>query len=145
MSRDNYMSNGPVSTMPGRRWEHAQINPCENSGEEDGCAEGTKANWTIQGETDSFGCEYFYLCNCCEEKRQAELKKEDEPKNGFCTFHRGPGTDIRPRRDVLGEGSSGPVYDMCAECRAALQKDADEEAEYWRRQNGDDDDDERYY
>lgn len=128
MSRDDYVSNGPVSSMPGNRWPHTEGFRCENEGEDGGCAAGTKADWKIQGETDSFGCEYFFLCNQCEEKRNARRLEEEEKRDGYCSYHKGMGSNLRLKRDILGEGTSGPVYDMCEDCRKRLNEDAEAEA-----------------
>lgn len=137
--KHDYVSNGPVSTMPGHRWELV-----ENDGtfgcETDGC-ESVRASWKIQGETDSFGCEYFFLCQQCEENRQKELQEENENRFtavSYCEWHRGPGTNVRPTRDIDGEGYSGPLYDVCGACR---QKENERIAQELQDEFPEDDDD----
>lgn len=68
-----------------------------------------------QGETDSFGCEHEGLCLQCYEEWQVERTK---PKSGWCDLHHGQGSDIKPYRDP-DEGTQGPVYQACGECRKA--------------------------
>lgn len=66
----------------------------------------------IQGETDSFGCEYLYMCQeCLDEYDRVEGEQEDECERCGST------DDVGPYRDP-DEGMSGPVYHICSTCRA---------------------------
>lgn len=142
--RDSYASSNPVSTRPGATWPHNGTNDC--SGQDFGyeCSEGTKAAWTIQGDTDSFGCEYFYLCDCCKKKfdnAEEEERIENIEREGYCEWHRGTGKDIKLTRDIDGEGYSGPLYNVCAVCR---QKEQERIAQELEDEFPEDDDDYEY-
>lgn len=76
----------------------------------------------VQGETDSFGAEYHHYCEACytleQELQQyfTERHAEDEAQCEWCnkvTTQK----DLRHTRDI-DEGSNGPVYEVCGECRA---------------------------
>lgn len=114
-------SNGPVSSMPGSimkadaTWIDVM---CDNHPLFPAVAR-------IQGETDSFGCEYFHACRECMDRHHlARLIPED----GFCDWHKGQGKDIRPFRD-MDEGMSGPVYRTCGSCRSKAMEAARAELE----------------
>ncbi|AUR35812.1 hypothetical protein PhaeoP18_01538 [Phaeobacter piscinae] len=68
----------------------------------------------IQGETDSFGSE---LIDCCEECKANIWAAIRTKRNGYCEWCKTIAEDIRDHRD-FEEGSSGPVYSVCAGCRA---------------------------
>jgi hypothetical protein len=70
------------------------------------------AEFRIQGETDSFGAEYEFLCRECFEKR------EIHSITGNCDWC-GSLRSLSFYRD-LEEGFCGPVYRVCSEC---MQKD----------------------
>jgi hypothetical protein len=104
--------------LPGRLLRLPQGAMCESEGHAN-----VPATHCIQGETDSFGYEEICKCTPCYEQYRA---KADEPQDGYCEFHKGEGTDIRPFRDI-DEGFSGPVYDVCQSCRRAANKRVQEE------------------
>lgn len=79
--------------------------PCED------CDNGTLADVLLQGETDSMGAEYHPLCNKCRLQRVRESSSHIS-KCDRCGKER----ETRPWRD-WEEGSSGPVYYICMECR----------------------------
>lgn len=102
-----YVSNGPVGTLPGnvkRVSGDSVCDECEN-----------KALYRVQGETDSFGCEYLYMC---EDHYQEHLKCEEEYKDKpqYCEWCHSEKEDVCPFRD-MDEGMAGPVYDVCPDCR----------------------------
>lgn len=118
-------SHGPVTTMPGARSVAPQGATCDTHPER-------AAVRRVQGETDSFGCEWLDLCAECvaelaEHARQASI--------GRCDWCKCEAVDLRPRRDY-NEGMSGPVYEVCGECvrksneRAAAEL-AEHEDDYW--------------
>jgi hypothetical protein len=111
-------SHGPVASMPG---SHHTVPPgtfCDcvsNHPEGD-----VLAVHRVQGETDSFGCEFDDYCDACWVAcLQAQ---EEEPKEPCqCEWCKHETMDCRPYRDI-DEGLAGRVYEVCAACR---KKDAD--------------------
>lgn len=97
-----YISNGPVSTMPGSRSPSDGQEPCENH-------EDRSSSMRVQGETDSFGCEYYYLCQEC-------LDAPTKPELMYCDWCKAERDDCNSFRD-FEEGMSGPVYKVCLACR----------------------------
>jgi hypothetical protein len=83
------------------------------------CDEGNPAVIAEQGETDSFGYEVNYLCQSC-------VDKPSEPWTGRCDYCKKGPFPLQHTRDY-DEGMSGPVYQVCATCKAAQdQRDIDE-------------------
>ncbi len=115
-------SRGPVASLPGAvdRSESALSGSmCDNHDDR-------KAVIRVQGETDSFGCEYHHLCQECHDAWNAEV---DPLETGDCDWCKNPSTGLRPTRDT-DEGMAGPVYYVCQPCRKK-QSDRDY-AEYAR-------------
>lgn len=99
-------SKGPVATMRGATHLLPENGVCCDNHQD------RPAVARIQGETDSFGCEYHDLCDeCAEEMRQALA----EEVAGICDWCRLPTTDLREYRDPE-EGQAGPVYTVCQKC-----------------------------
>lgn len=98
---DIYASSGPVSTLPGNTVNYSGDCKCER------CEK--PATKRVQGETDSMGCEYLYLCNECADKIRNEV---DEYYCDWC----GKFAVVSPMRDI-DEGMAGPVYHVCSDCR----------------------------
>ena len=69
------------------------------------------ATYQVQGETDSFGCEYLYMCDgCYTAYRDERYETWAEQACQRC------GTKgVRPFRDY-DEGMHGPVYYLCKKC-----------------------------
>lgn len=65
----------------------------------------------VQGETDSFGCEYNDFCESCYQ----EFKNEPVDRSGTCDWCRETATDLRDKRDYE-EGFCGRVYRVCGAC-----------------------------
>lgn len=127
MANETYVSRGPVSTLPG------QGKPLEDGSM---CDEHDRpAVKKIQGETDSFGCEFFYMCQECYDAYQ----NEGDPVYDCDHCHKE--RQCTPIRDI-DEGMSGPVYYVCSECRSKHNKRLQEECD---RYADDDDDDDEYY
>lgn len=92
----------------------------------------------IQGETDSFGAEYYHLCDACYEL-DTEIEEyhtakhaEDEAHCEWCrkvTKQK----DLRYTRDI-DEGSSGPVYEVCSECRTKQNDYINDELDFLAEQ-----------
>lgn len=110
-----HSSNGPVSTMPGSAHEVPPGIVCDIHSDR-------KATHRVQGETDSYGCEYLCMCDQCFldfNHQKAALAKEVQR----CDWCRKESADVRPTRDY-DEGTRGPVYDVCGECRARQNANA---------------------
>jgi len=112
-------SHGPVSSMPGSRTLVAEgVARCLDHSDR-------WAQYRVQGETDSMGCEYIHLCAECAE---AERLRALIPVDGYCEWHKGEGSDLRPMRDY-DEGMAGPLYMTCAKCRTRVNEAARRELE----------------
>lgn len=96
---DLYVSQGPVSSMPGSRHSMPEGSMCDEHPTVPAVAR-------VQGETDSFGCEYYFACQQCLDADRAYAEAERQ-KEKYCEWHRGMGLDVRPTRDYE-EGSSLP-------------------------------------
>lgn len=103
----------------------------------------------VQGETDSFGCEYVHFCAECKDKYKADVKGHPDGEEGICDSCGSRDLPVRPWRDP-DEGQAGPVYWQCAGCRtrrldrerAELEqdmKDHPEDYEYDSIETGQDD------
>lgn len=66
----------------------------------------------VQGETDSFGCEWLDLCAECVAELDEHARRGSAGRCDWCKTHQ---PDLRPRRDH-DEGMSGPVYRVCGAC-----------------------------
>lgn len=75
----------------------------------DDCEEPNAAEFRVQGETDSFGCEYLFLCS----RHYDEFKIEVDENPIACELCTQPAT---PQRD-LDEGLNGPVHYRCQDHR----------------------------
>ena len=98
-------SNGPVSSMPGSKHRVEPGATCTNH-------ENVLAVQKIQGETDSYGAEYFYLCEACKVIRDKSLHQLNP---GVCDWCNDKSNHLVKRRDP-DEGTSGRVYNVCNEC-----------------------------
>jgi hypothetical protein len=125
-----YASSGPVSSMPGSSHSLPPGTMCDHEGHEQ-----RPAVKRIQGETDSFGCEYVCMCQECVDQH-AEHKKQYAQEEHYCDWHKGMGLDVRPRRDP-DEGQAGPVYQVCEACRKKDIERTAREAEEYYAEHGD--------
>ena len=113
------VSNGPARGLPGFCYKLSRPCDCDNHA-------GRPAARRVQGETDSFGAEYSYLCQECTD--HAKNRKHE----GVCDHCDTWGDDLRPFRDP-DEGQAGRVYYLCKSCKevqrqAAYKLYEDEEA-----------------
>lgn len=101
------MSNvtGPTSTLPGYRTSPPTKTMCDKHPDR-------SAVRRVQGETDSFGAEWYDLCQECTNEIDAHRA---EARCGTCEWCDAEATDLRPRRDY-DEGACGRVYDVCGKC-----------------------------
>lgn len=77
----------------------------------------------VVGEVDSFGYENHHMCQECYD---ACLAAPDPMANGSCEWCKKESTNLAPTRDY-DEGSSGPVYYVCQQCRIKQDRDAQDE------------------
>jgi len=92
----------------------------------------------IQGETDSFGCEYIHYCEECDELDEIlseiseEITGEEDSHCEWCrkTVKR---KELSFTRDI-DEGSSGPVYEVCGECRSKQNDYINDELDFLAEQ-----------
>ncbi len=103
-------SRGPVSSMPGSRHKVPAGATCDSHPER-------TATFRIQGETDSFGCEYVDMCDECHQEYL--VAKENNTNPGVCDLCDAD-VECRTKMRDPEEGSSGPVYDVCCPCRERL-------------------------
>lgn len=81
-------------------------------------------------EADSMGAEWTPLCQDC--LNEAEIAREEAANEmDDCEIGNHRALDVRPWRDPE-EGSNGPVYMACAECRANAMREFDAGQEDWR-------------
>ncbi len=115
---DLYCSHGPVSSMPGSLHDLPAGTMCDTHAD-------VQAVKRLQTETDSFGCEYACLCQpCLDQHRVYAAARLAEERH--CDWCRGLKTGVRDHRD-MDEGMSGPVYQVCGECRSKEAAAAAEE------------------
>ena len=105
--RDLHCSHGPVSSMPGSSHEFPAGSMCDMH-------EDRPAVKRIQGETDSFGCEYVLMCSECydEHRKYREEQFKQEERCDWCATMK---TGLRDHRDY-DEGMSGRLYRVCSDC-----------------------------
>ena len=91
----------------------------------------SQATTRIQGETDSFGAEYYHLCDACYEL-DTEIQEYNDIKHGndeaCCEWCK----TLVLRKDLgwtrdIDEGSNGPVYEVCGSCRTRQAEQIAEE------------------
>lgn len=98
---------GPTSTLPGAGHHLPKGAMCDEHPSRPAVAR-------IQGETDSFGAELIDCCAECRDEIRAAIRSD---LSGRCDWCRQEASDLRNRRDYE-EGSTGPVYQVCGQCRA---------------------------
>ncbi len=111
-------SSGPVLSMPGSSHGFPAGSMCDMHPKQ-------LAVKRIQGETDSFGAEYFLACQDCvglfRNYREQQLDTEQ-----YCDWCKAMKKRVVKHRD-MDEGSSGTVYNVCSDCRAQESQRATEE------------------
>lgn len=117
-----HVSNGPVTTMPGRWFAARAGHTCDTDGHHDRPSVKMR-----QGETDSFGAEYEDFCQECY---GAFLAKPAEEPVGHCDWCSKGGLKVFSKRD-MNEGSSGPVYYVCIPCATKHDKEFEEDADLY--------------
>ncbi len=111
---------GPIHTLPGAGHTVPPGTICDNH-------PARLAIARIQGETDSFGAE---MIDCCEECRDSIRTEISTKRDGYCEWCKTIAEDIRDHRD-FEEGRSGPVYSVCAGCRAQKQQRLEREHSFY--------------
>lgn len=96
-----------------------------------------EAKHRICVEADSFGAEFYNMCDECFDERKAQIKakKEDPTQWETCPRCKQSVPQLSSYRDP-DEGSYGPVYQECPDCVSKFWKN-------WEAENCLDDDD--YY
>lgn len=112
------ISQGPVSTMPYSRHDLPKGAKCDQHPKRPAVAR-------IQGETDSFGCEYNDVCAECLKEIQ-DYRNSAEARTGSCEWCHQHATDLRDARDY-DEGMSGRLYRVCGACIRRVNQEAEEE------------------
>ena len=115
MANEQYASMGPTSDLPGH------MKPLEDGAMCDDHPDRAAVK-KITGECDSFGSEYMYFCQECYDEYLEEELLED------CEWCHKLDVECSPIRDI-DEGLSGPVYNVCSECRAKYNKRLQDEYE----------------
>jgi hypothetical protein len=114
------VSKGPVSGMPGSFHRVPLGMECDDH-------PGTLAVKRMQGETDSFGCEYVDMCQVCYDTHKAMSLAYVHI--GVCDWCKTPEVELRKRRDT-DEGMAGRLYDVCDSCISKDNQRAVEEMEH---------------
>mgnify|MGYP003560087988 FL=1 len=96
-----------------------------------------KATHRICSEADSFGAEYYNMCDECWDEYQAAIKAklEDPEQWESCPKCRNHVPRLTSYRDP-DEGMCGPVYEACPDCVSKFWKSFEDECEmfddeYW--------------
>ena len=116
---------GNVRTLEGEHghlcyWDESWVG--DGQGPEISCPK--PATHRLQGETDSFGAEYHYLCE--EHIAAYRTSQETADKSGSCDWCKTDQPEVSPMRD-FEEGMNGPVYYVCAPCRRKQNEAIDRE------------------
>ena len=98
--------SGPCRTLPGAMFSSLVGVMCDDHPDRASVKR-------VQGETDSFGAEYFDMCQECYDAFANRDRTEE--RSGMCDWCKGAATDLRNMRDYE-EGSYGPVYRVCGKC-----------------------------
>lgn len=112
------VSRGPVQSMPYSRHALPEGAMCDRHPRR-------KAVARVQGETDSFGCEYNDVCAKCLKEIQ-DYRDSAEARTGACQWCGKHATDLRDARD-FEEGMAGPLYRVCGSCIKRRNDEAAEE------------------
>ena len=119
-------SNCPVSTLPGTVMSMPIDPGTKCMGDNMHCD--APATIVMQGETDSFGCEYLHFCQACYDQGKAAMRAYRE-QPARCDWCHQMKPNLSSRRDP-DEGMAGPVYDVCPDCikaeNAKLQAELDD-------------------
>jgi hypothetical protein len=108
MAGDLHCSDGRVSSMPGSSHAFPEGTMCDQHPERPAVAR-------IQGETDSFGAEFFLACDECRAEHRRHREEEFNSLQ-FCDWCKTEQKHVREHRDYE-EGMAGPIYMVCGECR----------------------------
>lgn len=116
---------GPISTLSGAFHDCPDGQKCDEHPDRLAIAR-------IQGETDSFGCEMYDVCQECLDEHRAYLKSPEaaEHRKGICEWCKNPADDLRDRRDYE-EGLYGRVYRVCGACVKRENEELKAESDYW--------------
>ena len=119
-ARNSHTPRGPVSSMSGDE-VRLPLGLMECDVHQD-----RSAVVRLQGETDSFGAEFNFLCDEC--LKDAIKSQEEFVQQPYECDWCGKKAVLSEVRDY-SEGMFGPVYCVCPACRSAQNKRAQEEME----------------
>ena len=110
---DHSISLRPVSTLPGFQSAPENGTTCDDHPDR-------PAVKRVQGETDSMGCEYLHFCQECFDRYKAGKEAAGGGSfEGACSCGK-QNVPLFPVR-YWDEGSYGPVYYKCADCRSSIR------------------------
>ena len=90
-----------------------------------------KATHRICSEADSFGAEYYNMCNQCWDERQAAIQaKKEDPEQWECCRKCGNHVPYLSSYRDPDEGMCGPVYEACTDCVSKFYKSYEDECEW---------------
>ena len=98
--------SGPTRSMPGSVHSINTETVCDYHPNRPAAAR-------VQGETDSFGAEYFDLCKECRDKHFESIRNADT--SGQCDWCKNHAPKLFSHRD-FEEGLCGRIYDVCQAC-----------------------------
>jgi len=90
---------------------------------------GAQATHRVQGETDSFGAEYEYLCTLCFRKDQARMKHQADTLTGICESCNKE-QKLREMSYVRPWDEPSIVRHWCSSCCREEHKEIQKEADY---------------
>ena len=114
---DNLRVSGPVSSLPGSFHAVPAGAKCDEHPQ-------YTAYYRVQGETDSFGAEYAFMCAECYTKHMEYVKAERNAESQ-CDWCKTMQVGCRHTRDYE-EGLGGPVYNVCPGCVTRQNQSAQE-------------------
>lgn len=115
-----HASSGPVSSLPGSSHRFPAGSVCDRHVKQPAVAR-------LQGETDSFGAEYFLACQDCVDRFRSYREQQLDTEK-YCDWCNSMKKRVVKHRD-MDEGTSGRVYNVCGDCRSKEAQRAAEELE----------------
>lgn len=118
---------GPISSLPGAMHAMPIGTMCDEHPD-------APAVRRVQGETDSFGCEMYDMCQACLDGH-LRYRASAESRSGMCDWCKAETTDLRNTRDY-DEGMYGSVYRVCGKCLKSQDDAARQELEEYEHRYG---------
>lgn len=90
-----------------------------------------KATHRICSEADSFGAEYYNMCDQCWNEHQAAIQaKKEDPVQWECCRKCGNHVPYLSSYRDPDEGMCGPVYEACPDCVSKFYQSYEDECEW---------------